>query len=439
MNARQLQDHERNRQSYRKTSALAIVGALAAALVGSQCLGLDHGGVNVVCAGVAWLASVLCLVVAAGGYVVLLRHRRERDGKPDIFAMAYMRQPVDYSKGWRRWIRPILGAALRPGDVVVVRPANEIRRTLVEGRLNGLPFMPEMLAHCGRSFVVDRRIDKINDWPGGNEVRRMQEVVTLVAVRCDGSQHGGCEAGCQVLWHDDWLRRAPGAARSHPDGVAGDAGLAGAAPSFRNELMAVVGTRLMRKGSDVIKYMCQNTELPKASLPMSTWDIRQDLRPLFNGNLGLTGWLIAVLTRVFNRTQSLRGGVQYPVAAPMLASLPTPSADLGLLPGESVRVRNKYDIGQTLHRYFNRGMGFNEETQRHCNQEYSVIRRVTRLIEERSGEMRTMKTPAILLDRATSTGEFLRFVPQNEYVFWREIWLERVDDPPAALALQCSA
>jgi hypothetical protein len=44
---------------------------------------------------------------------------------------------------------------LRAGDLVRVRSAEEILRTLgADGTVNGLPFMPEMLAHCGRQFRV---------------------------------------------------------------------------------------------------------------------------------------------------------------------------------------------------------------------------------------------------------------------------------------------
>jgi hypothetical protein len=77
-------------------------------------------------------------------------------------------------------------------------------------------------------------------------------------------------------------------------------------------------------------------------------------------------------------------------------------------------------------------MWFGAETVRHCGQVHRVLGRVTRLIEERSGEMREMKIPAIILDGVTASGEFMRFCPQNEYVFWREIWLERIEQhsPP---------
>ena len=35
-------------------------------------------------------------------------------------------------------------------------------------------------------------------------------------------------------------------------------------------------------------------------------------------------------------------------------------------------------------------------------------------------------TPCIVLEGVTATGEYLGFNPENEHIFWREIWLERV-------------
>ncbi|HVW84082.1 MAG TPA: hypothetical protein VHB50_05360, partial [Bryobacteraceae bacterium] len=46
----------------------------------------------------------------------------------------------------------------RNGEWVEVKSAPEIARTLdADGALDGLPFMPEMLGHCGRRYRVIRR------------------------------------------------------------------------------------------------------------------------------------------------------------------------------------------------------------------------------------------------------------------------------------------
>src|SRR5271154_6745856 len=52
----------------------------------------------------------------------------------------------------------------RKGDLVEVRRPPEILATLdAHGMVDGLPFMPEMAAYCGRRFAVDRRADRMCD------------------------------------------------------------------------------------------------------------------------------------------------------------------------------------------------------------------------------------------------------------------------------------
>jgi len=53
---------------------------------------------------------------------------------------------------------------LKVGDWVEVRSSKEILQTLDDdGRLEGLPFMPEMLRHCGQTFQVYKRAHKTCD------------------------------------------------------------------------------------------------------------------------------------------------------------------------------------------------------------------------------------------------------------------------------------
>ena len=428
----------RHRASYLKTAVAALLMAVACGVIlGTTPMLLQRPWREIVAVS---LISVgfLSAVVSIGGLLVLYRHASDLKGKRDLFFVAFSRIPRDSSLGWRRWIRALFGAALRPGDLVVVRDAAEIRATLDDrGKLDELPFMPEMLAYCGHIFTVDRRIDKINDWIAGNDIRRMTNVVTLVDLRCSGAEHGGCQAACHILWNERWLRRVLNVHRASgmaPALVARVDPREGTLVSAEFSALLTVAARRKSggQGATTGKYVCQITELTRASTAMSKWDIRQDLRPLLSGNIDLAGFLVAMLTSAFNAAQSLRGGVPYPVAAPQLDSGPTPVARLNLQPGEEVRVRSKHEIGLTLFRNNNRGMWFGRETQRHCGRRYTVRSRVDRIIDERSGELKELKTPGVTLDRATGTGEFLRFCPQNEYVFWREIWLERADRPSSS-------
>lgn len=98
---------------------------------------------------------------------------------------------------------------LKAGDWVEVRSREEILATLDErGRLDNLPFMPEMLEYCGQRLRVFKRADKTCEYTQGWSIRRMTNSVHLEGVRCDGSGHDGCQAGCLIFWKEAWLKRA---------------------------------------------------------------------------------------------------------------------------------------------------------------------------------------------------------------------------------------
>ena len=100
---------------------------------------------------------------------------------------------------------------LRPGDIVEVRPAAEILATLdADGTLDDMLFMPEMRQYVGRRFTVSRRVEKICDTIAATGSRRVYDTVYLEDLRCDGSGHGGCQAGCRIYWKEAWLRRVDG-------------------------------------------------------------------------------------------------------------------------------------------------------------------------------------------------------------------------------------
>lgn len=90
---------------------------------------------------------------------------------------------------------------LQPGETVEVRELTEILDTLQpDGTLDGLPFMPEMIPFCGHRFRVFRRAHKTCDTISWSGLRGMDRAVHLEDLRCDGSAHGGCQAGCLFFW-----------------------------------------------------------------------------------------------------------------------------------------------------------------------------------------------------------------------------------------------
>jgi hypothetical protein len=415
-----------HRRSYWKTILLASVGS---ALVGSLALWCVRQGSG------AWLAAgatagaiaVIGFAVVLGGLVVLYLDTHEGRGRPAPDAGRSPRSRLEAGPPTRSFWEPRGLGPPRAGELVEVRSEAEILATLDErGMVEALPFMPEMLRYGGRRFRVFRRVDKINDMILKTGLRRMKHAATLEGVRCDGSAHGGCEAGCQILWKDVWLKRVEGdVTRTAPAPAPGDA-------RGRRVLDAAVRPADAGDGAAEDVYACQITELRRATSGLKRWDVGQDVRPLLSGNVRPGDYLVAVFVRLFNVVQRWRGGAGYPeMDAGRLER--TPEAVLNLQPGDLVRVKSREEIAATLDvNGRNRGMRFDREMIRFCGRKFRVLRRVSRIIDERTGKMLTLRNSCIVLDGVTATGEFLRFCPQNEYIFWREIWLERVPEPPAS-------
>jgi hypothetical protein len=80
---------------------------------------------------------------------------------------------------------------------------------------------------------------------------------------------------------------------------------------------------------------------------------------------------------------------------------------------------------------YNRGLGFNAELVPYCGKVFRVRTRIERFIDEKTGKMRKMKTPAIILDgvycQSLYSGKRI-LCPRAIFLWWREIWLERVSE-----------
>src|SRR5215211_5911708 len=175
------------------------------------------------------------------------------------------------------------GRMLRTGDVVEVRAPAEILATLdSDASIDKMPFMPEMLRYSGKRFTVSRRVEKICDTVSGGppNSRRMRDTVLLEDLRCDGSGHGGCQAGCRLYWKESWLRRVD--PDSEPEGRHGD-GLAQLGELARDRAHVVRDV----DGAPRESYRCQATEALRATEPLSTYDVRQYFRELTSKNVGL--------------------------------------------------------------------------------------------------------------------------------------------------------
>ena len=106
----------------------------------------------------------------------------------------------------------------------------------------------------------------------------MHDTVYLDDLRCDGSGHGGCQAGCLLYWKEAWLRRV----EVHPGAAPCPTRLARARSALpRRDANGAGGT-----ASEEV-WRCQATEAFKASEPLKTSNLAQYWRELTNGNFGL--------------------------------------------------------------------------------------------------------------------------------------------------------
>jgi hypothetical protein len=323
---------------------------------------------------------------------------------------------------------------LRVGELVEVRSQDEILATLDDNcELDSLPFMPEMLEYCGERFTVYRVAHKLCDTMTATGMRRMHDAVHLAGVRCNGQAHGGCQTACLIYWKEAWLQRVD------PRGN-GEVPLA---PDLEHPRLTVTDLHTRSRKSGVSNgeelFSCQATELLRAApepLPLS--DLRQYVEDVRSGNVGILAVLRAFLVGLFNRLQHVstrtlpqrlwfREGLRWGFVKGGLTKTPTGHTDLQ--PGELVRIKSKSQIMRTLSKDLrNRGLGFEEEMARHCGREARVLRRVDRCIDEATGRLLHMKNPCIVLEDTVCEGAYNANCPRSIYAFWREIWLERIEE-----------
>jgi hypothetical protein len=406
--------------SFLKTIALlsmALLAAVAVAVAGCAVIGGIAGTLIAVAA--AAVALVLCVPIA-GGCVVVWREARRLRGETDAFLEITGRRrerelerPSGFRAGaLRRWLaRRVMGHDLLPGDAVRIRPLPEILATLdAQGALDGMPFQPEMMKFCGGEAQVFRCLDKIYDYGRTKRMRSLDGCVLLTNLRCDGSAHDGCGAVCYLIWKTEWLQ--------HADAPRVEAARPATVDVARVSEVVAANTRQ----GPVLS--CQFTALHGCTTEYGKWSLRRDLVPLLCGNYSAKAWLVAMLTRVFNGVQRRRGGIGFPPQPPMGEHLTKESTALAA--GERVVVLPLEEIARTLNSQGkNKGLWFDVEMVKHCGREYRVSARVQKIIDDATGEMRTMKTPCIMLDTCDSTGEGLHFNAQHDPIFWRESWLRR--------------
>ncbi len=292
--------------------------------------------------------------------------------------------------------------------------------------MDAVPFMPEMLRHVGKRFRVTRRVEKICDTIAATGSRRMTDTVYLEDLRCDGSGHDGCQAGCRIYWKEAWLRRIEAEPETSvpPTGTGGLAAL---------EQLAVAGTRTHRErdGETAEVWRCQATEALKASTPLKVRNLGQYGRELTSHNYRLLRF-VPLLIRAFFMEIADRTRLMPPLPLKGDGAKSAPAETLNLRPGDVVKVRSAEEIARTLDRNgFNRGLSFDREMLPYCGRTCVVRDRVNRIIDDKTGRMLEISTDALILEGVVcggvrSAGRW--FCPREIYAFWREAWLVRADD-----------
>ena len=318
------------------------------------------------------------------------------------------------------------------GDWVEVRGPGEILATLdQDGTLDGLPFMPEMLEHCGKRYQVLRRAEKTCvELPGSDYAIRefiRNDVVLLNGLRCPGSSHDDCQRACLLFWKSAWLKPATEAIPSVP----------------ATQEVAALAARLKTKVSPV-RYFCQSTQLRPATqdrrlgrgeILLKSW---RDIR---SGAVGAGEMLLLILVPMWRK---LRDAL---VGRPRLRGnlTKTPAGGLDLQPGEWVEIRPLKEMRQTLDtRGRNRGMLCDIELKKFCGMRYRVRSRLDRMIAEPTGQMRSVQGTVLLDGNTCMCARVVGGCPRFEFCYWREAWLKRVtpvpqDEPVEERDLACRA
>src|SRR5262249_4423538 len=109
----------------------------------------------------------------------------------------------------------------------------------------------------------------------------------LLETRCDGSAHGGCQAGCTILWKEAWLKPVAENATVTSAGALSSTGDQVVQTSGCSELQLWSRTQIRDQSGGPSKYVCQMTDLPGASPPLAWWDFRQYVEDVWSGNVSL--------------------------------------------------------------------------------------------------------------------------------------------------------
>jgi hypothetical protein len=330
---------------------------------------------------------------------------------------------------------------LRADEWVEVRSQAEILSTLdSHARLEELPFMPQMLAYCGQKFQVQKHAHKVCDTVNGTGARRLSNCVVLEGLRCDGLAYGGCEMKCTILWKEAWLKRVSDGQSGQPNPIAG---------CSESDIWAGTHRIQEKDGNAEPVYMCQAVQLPFATRPLSRWALWQYVEDYRSGNVGIAHILSSLFVlfmhdlaesglgfgsavrATYDMIQKMRGGMPYLFRRGRIpAKSKTPTANMNIQVGELVKIKKYEEILDTVDdKLNNRGMTFHAEMATHCGKTFRVSQRLKKIMNEKTGQLLVLKNECLVLEGLQCIGIYAKpiYCPRASYLYWREIWLERVN------------
>ena len=274
--------------------------------------------------------------------------------------------------------------------------------------------MPEMVRFCGQKLFISRRADK-TCVEGFHGMRKLGGSVLLDEVRCNGAAHDGCQRNCQIFWNEAWLKPA----------TEGGASLIG---DLRTETSARERLETARTRIDDL-YFCQSTVLGDITSPQSKWAINHLLTDVARGELTITGLILTIGRTIVNRVRGLFGLGD--LGAITGLNLSKSKSVLDLQPGEWVRIKPADEIKATLGpdgRNF--GLSFEPEMSRYIGGVYQVDFPVRSIILEETGQMARLNR-TVALKGLNCKGICAKNCPRANTLYWRESWLERVENADA--------
>ena len=296
----------------------------------------------------------------------------------------------------------------RVGDRVRVASAENILSTLdADCRFEGLPFMPQMVPHCGQQLTVTRWVNNVC-YPakGGADYGNLTNSVLLDVSRCDGSSFGGCQMACPLIWKTEWLLPSTDQIEI-ADGMNSS--------EAAQQLNQFAAANAMSSGF----ACCQATQLHQITRKRNRLNVEQYFDEVNLNRVSVTALATSfcggMLGRVTGSSQTVVGTQKR-----------TPISNLQLALGDVVIVKSEAEIIKTLDANGkNRGLWFDPVMLRYCGQKLKVTDRITILVDETSGQIRKLKVPSVVLEDLHCDPTARRFCSRLLHLFWREAWLDQ--------------